>query len=69
MRCANCKQTIAEPDCGSESSVYSPYQSFTLCEPCWLEEDAEIDTKGTNELPHRIARYRSDFVEQQSEKP
>jgi hypothetical protein len=28
-----------------------------LCEACFLEEDAEIETEGTNNLPDRIKQY------------
>jgi len=57
MICANCKRPIVGSDGGSESSVYSPDRAFILCEPCWLQENAEIDREGTNDLPQRVKRY------------
>jgi hypothetical protein len=55
--CASCGRLLTNCADGV-SSVYSPDQQFMLCEPCWLEEDAEIEARGTNDLPERIHQYR-----------
>lgn len=56
-RCANCKCLLANLERTGESNIYSPNKAFELCNPCWLEEDEEIDAKGTNVLPERLQHY------------
>lgn len=56
-KCARCGKIIHRLDCTGESQVYSPRKPYTLCEPCYLAEDAEIETAGTNKLPEVIAAY------------
>lgn len=60
--CANCGCFIGERMADGLSSVYSPDRAFRLCEPCWLEEDAEIERQGTNDLPHLRERYEANVA-------
>jgi hypothetical protein len=55
--CARCRSSIGEHETDGESGIYSPDREFILCEACFLEEDAEIETEGTNNLPDRIKQY------------
>ena len=55
--CARCGTRIKDGDCTGESQLYSPERAYTLCEPCWLKEDAEIEDAGTNKLPELLATY------------
>lgn len=57
--CARCRIKVDQlRDCLGESGIYSPNRAFTLCEPCFLEEEREMDAAGTNDLPERIEMYR-----------
>jgi hypothetical protein len=42
--------------------LYSPDRKFTLCEMCFLGEDAVIDLVGTNNIPNRIAMYEANLL-------
>lgn len=60
--CARCRIKVDQiRDCLGESGIYSPNRAFTLCEPCFEEEDREIDAAGTNTLPERIEMYRANL--------
>ena len=59
--CARCRKPLRWEDCQGESGLYSPNRTFTLCEPCFLQEDAEIDAKGMNDIPNRIEEYRQNM--------
>ena len=60
--CARCRIKVDQMrDCLGESGIYSPLRAFTLCEPCFLEEDAEIDGHGSNDIPERIEMYRANL--------
>ena len=56
--CARCRCNLYETDCTGESGLYSPNRSFTLCEPCFFDEEAETDREGTNDIPLRVEEYR-----------
>lgn len=60
--CARCRVRI-DPlrDCLGESGIYSPGRAFTLCEPCFLEEDREISGDRGNDLPERLEMYRANL--------
>lgn len=60
--CARCRIKV-DPykDCLGESGLYSPNRAFTLCDPCFLAEDAEIDAAGSNDIPERIEMYRANL--------
>lgn len=59
--CAGCRVSLRYEDCQGESGLYSPNRAFTLCEPCFLAEDKEIDDRGSNEWPERIEQYRQNL--------
>ncbi len=59
--CARCRVAVdPDRDCLGESGIYSPNRAFTLCEECFLEEDAETSEHG-NDLPERIEMYRANL--------
>lgn len=59
--CARCRCRVnPDRDCLGESGIYSPDRAFTLCEPCFLEEDEEISREGNN-LPQRLEMYRANL--------
>ena len=55
--CACCKKKIYYGETDGESALYSPNRKFILCEPCFFDEDTEIEEKGTNDIPERLAKY------------
>lgn len=55
--CARCGKYIRDGETTGESGLYSPKRAFTLCEKCWLEEDAEIEKNGSNDMPSVVASY------------
>lgn len=61
--CARCRIKVDQMrDCLGESGIYSPTgRAFTLCEQCFLDEEAEIDAQGTNNLPGRLDEYRANL--------
>lgn len=53
--CPRCKKRVLDTgDCG-ESALYG--SRHLICEPCFHDEDAEIELRGTNDLPERLASY------------
>jgi hypothetical protein len=59
--CARCRIRLRDEDCQGESGLYSPNRPFTLCEPCFEDEDREIDLAGQNEIPQRLTEYRENL--------
>lgn len=60
--CARCRIKVdQDKDCLGESGLYSPNRAFTLCEPCFEEEDAETLGERGNNLPERIDMYRANL--------
>lgn len=61
--CARCRIKVDQDrDCLGESGIYSPTgRAFTLCEPCFLEEDREMDGPRGNDLPERLDMYRANL--------
>jgi hypothetical protein len=61
--CARCRIKVDQyKDCLGESGIYSPTgRAFTLCEPCFLEEDAETLGERGNDLPERLEMYRANL--------
>jgi hypothetical protein len=55
--CACCRGWRGSPDAEGESALYSPGRAFTLCDPCWEDEDRLIDASGTNDHPVIVAMY------------
>lgn len=61
--CARCRIKVDQDrDCLGESGIYSPTgRAFTLCEPCFLEEDEEMNGDRGNDLPERLDMYRANL--------
>ena len=60
--CARCRIKVDQlRDCLGESGIYSPNRAFTLCEPCFEEEDRELDGERGNNLPERLDMYRANL--------
>lgn len=60
--CARCRKRVDQlKDCLGESGLYSPNRAFTLCEQCFLDEDAEIERAGTNDIPERLQEYKANL--------
>jgi hypothetical protein len=61
--CARCRIKVNQDrDCLGESGIYSPTgRAFTLCEPCFLEEDEEMNGERGNDLPERLDMYRANL--------
>lgn len=60
--CARCRVKVSQMDCLGESGIYSPTgRAFTLCEPCFEEEDAECNGERGNNLPERLEMYRANL--------
>jgi len=53
--CARCKGPVLEGRPEGQSALYG--SNHRLCEPCFFEEDEEIDSEGTNNLPGTLRRY------------
>lgn len=53
--CARCKQYFGNARSSGESALYR--SRHVLCEPCFFDEDAEIEERGTNNLPDTLAKY------------
>lgn len=58
-KCANCGCYLPWSATSGESSIYSPGEPFTLCEPCFFGEEDLIEERGTNVIPERIEHYRA----------
>lgn len=58
--CASCRGRLPPGSTTGDSAIYNPGRDsgFTLCEPCFFEEDACIEERGTNDLPDVLADYR-----------
>jgi len=60
--CARCRKPVDQSECLGESGIYSPTgRAFTLCEQCFLDEDMEIDSAGTNDIPELLDEYRANL--------
>lgn len=59
MICARCRQPIGRQDTTGESQLYCPgsQHGYILCEPCFFEEETEVDKEGTNNLPETLVKY------------
>lgn len=57
FHCARCKKPVRQGQPEGESGIYQSHHR--LCEPCFFDEDAEIEEKGTNDLPETLAGYGS----------
>ncbi len=56
--CARCGKDISNECSTGESGLYNPGPvGILLCEPCFHDEEAEIDDVGTNNLPETLKAY------------
>jgi hypothetical protein len=53
--CPRCKKRCLDLSSYGESAIYR--SRHRLCVPCFHDEDAEIERKGTNDLPARLQAY------------
>ena len=53
--CPRCKLRVLDHSDYGESAIYG--SMHRLCVPCFLDEDAEIDREGTNNLPKTLKSY------------
>lgn len=53
--CARCKKNISDGETTGESQIYMSHH--ILCEPCFFDEEREIDEAGTNNLPDTLKSY------------
>jgi hypothetical protein len=53
--CPRCKQRVLDRGSYGESAIYG--SQHRLCNPCWDNEQSEIDREGTNDLPTTLMRY------------
>lgn len=57
MKCGRCCKLIQKGETSGDSSIYQSH-GIHLCEPCFFDEQEEIDVKGTNDLPATLKQYR-----------
>lgn len=53
--CPRCKKRVLNRNDSGESQLYN--SRHILCVPCFFKEEAEIDEKGTNNLPETLKSY------------
>ena len=56
--CPRCCQPIYEGQTTGISGIYKSHGVRDLCEPCFLDEDRQIEDTGTNNLPETLLTYR-----------
>jgi hypothetical protein len=59
--CPRCSKFIRNGETRGESSIYGSHDIPDLCEPCFFDEDEEIEEAGTNDLPKTLAWYRENM--------
>lgn len=59
--CPRCMSLIPRGSGRGSSSIYQSHDIPDLCEPCFFDEEAEIDERGTNNLPDTLGRYRQNM--------
>lgn len=59
--CPRCSTHIPSRATTGESQIYGSHDIPDLCEPCWMDEDEEIELAGTNDLPETLAWYRQNM--------
>lgn len=59
--CPRCCAYIPERATVGESAIYQSHDVSDLCEPCFFDEDREIEDRGTNNLPDTLERYRQNM--------
>jgi hypothetical protein len=56
--CLRCGGWRGPRTSSGQSGIYQSHDIPDLCEPCFFDEDAEIEEKGHNDLPETLAKYR-----------
>jgi hypothetical protein len=56
--CPRCSNLIHRGEATDESAIYGSHNIPDLCEPCFLDEEVEIESAGTNDLPETLEWYR-----------
>ena len=59
MRCCNCGKEMHDTETQGYSSIYGASEYHLMCEPCFFEEEALIDERGSNDHPDRLKHYDS----------
>lgn len=59
--CPRCSWIIFRGETRGESGIYGSSDIPDLCEPCFFDEEDEIEAAGTNDLPETLARYRANM--------
>jgi hypothetical protein len=60
--CPRCRCLMHRGATVGESSIYGSHDVGDLCEPCFFEEDEEIEREGTNNLPKTLEFYRRNMA-------
>jgi hypothetical protein len=74
LYCDNCRCFISgtERDAVHDSLCYAPNvrPGYDLCGGCAADEEAEEEQRGSNDMPERVNRYRSNraFIERGDDK-
>lgn len=63
--CPRCMTRIS--GARGESAIYQSHDIPDLCERCFFDEDAEIEERGTNDLPDTLQRYRDNIAQLRKE--
>lgn len=56
--CPRCCGWRGSRSSSGQSGLYGSHDIPDLCEPCFFDEEAETEERGTNNLPDTLARYR-----------
>lgn len=56
--CPRCSGWRGSRNSSGQSGLYGSHDIPDLCEPCFFDEEAETEERGTNNLPDTLARYR-----------
>ncbi len=56
--CPRCCGWRGSRNSSGQSGLYGSHDIPDLCEPCFFDEEAETEEKGTNNLPETLERYR-----------
>jgi hypothetical protein len=59
--CVRCRQDLTHVTATGEPAIYQTPRNYTLCEPCFFDEDMEIEKKGGNNLPDTLATYHANY--------
>lgn len=65
--CPRCMSLIQRGSGRGESQLYQSHDIPDLCEPCFFDEEAEVEERGTNNLPDTLERYRQNMARLRAE--